>query len=88
MPSHILHLEYLVKEYPDARLIWTHRDPITATGSLCSIISMSHQMLMGRIDTEWLGQDYPGRRSSTPSAGWISATNTARTASSTSTMRT
>ncbi len=59
MPSHILHLEYLIKEYPDARLIWTHRDPYTATGSLCSIISMSHQMLMGRIDTEWLGQDYP-----------------------------
>ena len=59
MPSHALHLEYLIKEYPDARLIWTHRDPYTATGSLCSIISMSHQMLMGRIDYDWLGQDYP-----------------------------
>lgn len=59
MPSHILHLEYLIKEYPDARLVWTHRDPYSATGSLCSIISMSHQMLMGRIDTEWLGKDYP-----------------------------
>jgi hypothetical protein len=59
MPSHILHLEYLIKEYPDARLIWTHRDPLTATGSLCSIISMSHKMLMGRVDTEWLGEDYP-----------------------------
>jgi len=59
MPSHALHLEYLIKEYPDARLIWTHRDPLTATGSLCSIISYSHQMLMGRIDSEWLAQDYP-----------------------------
>jgi len=59
MPSHILHLEYLIKEYPDARLIWTHRDPYTATGSLCSIISLSHRMLMGRIDTEWLAEDYP-----------------------------
>jgi hypothetical protein len=59
MPSHALHLEYLIKEYPDARLIWTHRDPLTATGSLCSIISMSHKMLMGRVDGEWLGQDYP-----------------------------
>jgi hypothetical protein len=59
MPSHILHLEYLIKEYQDARLIWTHRDPITATGSLCSIISMSHRMLMGRVDTEWLAEDYP-----------------------------
>jgi hypothetical protein len=59
MPSHSLHLEYLIKEYPDARLIWTHRDPLTATGSLCSIISLSHKMVMGRIDYEWLGQDYP-----------------------------
>lgn len=59
MPSHILHLEYLIKEYPDARLIWTHRDPFTATGSFCSIISMSHQMLMGRIDYDWLGENYP-----------------------------
>lgn len=59
MPSHILHLEYLIKEYPDARLIWTHRDPFAATGSFCSIISMSHQMLMGRIDYDWLGENYP-----------------------------
>ena len=59
MPSHALHLEYLIKEYPDARLIWTHRDPFTATGSFCSIISMSHQMLMGRIDADWLGENYP-----------------------------
>ena len=58
MPSHILHLEHLIKEYPDARLIWTHRDPYAATGSLCSIISMSHMAHMGRIDTEWLGSDY------------------------------
>ena len=59
MPSHALHLEYLIKEYPDARIIWTHRDPYVATGSLCSIISMSHRMLMGRIDYEWLGEQYP-----------------------------
>ena len=59
MPSHSLHLDYLMKEYPDARLIWTHRDPFTATGSLCSIISFSHRMVLGRIDAEWLAEDYP-----------------------------
>lgn len=59
MPSHALFLDALVKEYPDARLIMTHRDPYVATGSLCSIISMSHRMLMGRIDYEWLGSQYP-----------------------------
>ena len=80
MPSHALHLEYLIKEYPDARLIWTHRDPYVATGSLCSIISMSHRMLMGRIDYEWLGSQYPWYAPSTPNARWTSATSTARTA--------
>lgn len=59
MPSHILHLEYLIKEYPDARLVWTHRDPYAATGSLCSIISMGHMASMGKPDTEWLGKNYP-----------------------------
>ena len=59
MPSHALHLEYLKAEYPDARLVWTHRDPFTATGSLCSIISMSHRAFMGAPDNQWLGEDYP-----------------------------
>lgn len=58
-PSHSLWLETIFKIYPDARVIWTHRDPFTATGSLCSLISLSHMGHMGRIDTEWLAEDYP-----------------------------
>ena len=59
MPSHALSLETLFKVYPDARVIWTHRDPYTATGSLCSIIGLSHMRYHGAPDLEWLGQDYP-----------------------------
>ncbi len=59
MPSHALNLEVLFAEYPDARVIWTHRDPYAAAGSLCSIISLSHMMHMGKIDTAWLAEDYP-----------------------------
>ncbi|MEO7247412.1 MAG: sulfotransferase [Novosphingobium sp.] len=58
-PSHALWLETILQVYPDARFVWTHRDPFTATGSLCSVISLSHMGHMGRIDAEWLGQDYP-----------------------------
>lgn len=58
-PSHALWLETIFKVYPDARVVWTHRDPITATGSLCSVISLSHMGHMGKIDAEWLGQNYP-----------------------------
>ena len=43
MPSHGLWIQTLLAVYPDARLIWTHRDPLTATGSFCSIIALSHQ---------------------------------------------
>jgi hypothetical protein len=59
MPSHILNIETLLKIYPDARLVWTHRDPYTATGSLCSLIQLGHMAYMGKIDKEWLGENYP-----------------------------
>ncbi len=60
-PSHALWLETIIKIYPDARFIWTHRDPFTAAGSLCSLISLGHPGFMGRIDYEWLGSNYPAQ---------------------------
>lgn len=36
-PDHALHLEALFAIYPDARFIMTHRDPIKATASACSL---------------------------------------------------
>jgi hypothetical protein len=59
MPSHALYLPTLLKVYPDARLIWTHRDPYMAAGSLCSLIKLAHHGFRGRVDMEWLGQNYP-----------------------------
>jgi hypothetical protein len=56
-PSHALWLETLLKVYPDARLIWTHRDPFTATGSFCSLLSLSHQAFAGHVDAQYLGED-------------------------------
>jgi hypothetical protein len=57
MPSHALHLETLLATYPDARLIWTHRDPLMATGSFCSLLSLGHKAFLGRVDSEWLGEN-------------------------------
>jgi hypothetical protein len=59
MPSHALYLETLLKTYPDARLVWTHRDPLTATGSFCSLMALSHRGSLGRVDADWLGKNYP-----------------------------
>jgi Sulfotransferase family len=38
-PVHMLSLPALVSVYPDARFIWTHRDPSEVMGSVCSLIS-------------------------------------------------
>jgi len=58
-PSHGLWLETLLKTYPDARLIWTHRDPLTATGSFCSLMTMGSSSFGLKPDIEWLGTNYP-----------------------------
>lgn len=57
MPSHSLWLDIIKAVYPDARLVWTHRDPFTAMGSFCSIISLAHMGFMGRVDTDWLKEN-------------------------------
>jgi hypothetical protein len=59
MPSHALYIETLLKVYPDARLVWTHRDPFVAVGSFCSLISLAHQGFLGRVDKEWLAENCP-----------------------------
>lgn len=57
-PSHGLWLQTLLKIYPDARLVWTHRDPLTATGSFCSLMKMGAQSFGVQPDMQWLGEDY------------------------------
>jgi hypothetical protein len=59
MPSHIFALPQLLKVYPDARLIWTHRDPYAAAGSLCSLIAGAQMHFAGRSLPEWNGRNYP-----------------------------
>jgi hypothetical protein len=59
MPSHSLWLDTIKKIYPDARFIWTHRDPYTAMGSFCSIITMGHRQFSvdGQVDYGFIGEN-------------------------------
>ena len=41
MPSHAVFIDTLVEVFPDVRIVWTHRDPYRATGSLCSLLEAS-----------------------------------------------
>jgi hypothetical protein len=59
MPSHALNLLTLLKLYPDARLVWTHRDPYTATGSFCSLLKLGQMAFTGKLNVEWLGENCP-----------------------------
>jgi hypothetical protein len=59
MPSHGLYLDTLLATYPDARLIWSHRDPLTAVGSFCSLISNGSRMSIGVADDAWIGENMP-----------------------------
>jgi hypothetical protein len=70
MPSHALFIETLLQVYPDARLIWTHRDPFVAVGSLCSLISLGHMGFTGKVDLPWIADIATGR--------WTLATGLAR----------
>lgn len=58
MPSHSVHIEALVEVFPDARLIWAHRDPYRATGSLANLWKLPKQLTLqpGSIDLTDLGR--------------------------------
>jgi hypothetical protein len=59
MPSHSVHIETLLKVFPDARLIWAHRDPYKATGSLCNLFKLPKSMVHRpeSVDLEAMGRN-------------------------------
>ena len=46
-PGFISDLDAIVETYPDARLIWTHRDPARTIASLSSLIASLQNALLG-----------------------------------------
>lgn len=55
-PAHTLALDALNDVYPDARFIWTHRDPAEVIGSVCSLITYLRAMVSDRTDPNELGE--------------------------------
>jgi hypothetical protein len=50
MPSHAVHIEALLQEFPDARLVWAHRDPFKATASFLRLNYLSRAVLGAEVD--------------------------------------
>jgi hypothetical protein len=49
-PNHLWNLEALLAAYPDARIIWTHRDPGPVVTSLASLANAGQRPLTSRTD--------------------------------------
>jgi hypothetical protein len=47
-PNHLWHLEALLAAYPDARIVWTHRDPGPVVTSLASLANAGQRPLTSR----------------------------------------
>jgi len=46
-PGHIHHLDQLLAVFPDACVVQTHRDPVKALPSLCSVLMMARSIIEG-----------------------------------------
>jgi hypothetical protein len=55
-PVHLRSLDALLAEYPDARIIFTHRDPAKTVPSLASLYYVIHGLASDSIEPHALGQ--------------------------------
>lgn len=51
-PSHLGALDALLAVYPDARIVWTHRDPLTVMASVASILFATAWVRSDAVDAE------------------------------------
>jgi len=54
-PEHLWFIDALLEVFPDACIVWTHRDPVPTIASYCSLISMQWRTLYGRFNPHDLG---------------------------------
>ncbi|WP_051393539.1 sulfotransferase family protein [Glycomyces arizonensis] len=57
-PYHMEHLESLLKVFPDATIMWTHRDPGTVMGSWCSLMETGVALCNREYDPHQIGRDW------------------------------
>jgi hypothetical protein len=56
-PTHIVHLETVLELFPDARLIFTHRDPASTLSSICSLIAHTRAIFSDDVDPFEIGRE-------------------------------
>jgi hypothetical protein len=56
-PVHMFALDALIASYPDAKFLWSHRDPAAVLGSVCSIMHYIRSWSSDRDDAVELGAE-------------------------------
>ena len=56
-PVHMFALDALVEAYPNAKFLWSHRDPAKVLASVCSLIAYVRSWSSDRNDAEELGAE-------------------------------
>ncbi|MGD1171326.1 sulfotransferase family protein [Mycobacterium seoulense] len=56
-PVHMFALDALVEAYPNAKFLWSHRDPAKVMGSVCSLIQYVRSWSSDRKDPQELGAE-------------------------------
>jgi hypothetical protein len=54
-PHHLEQLDALLEVFPDARVVHTHRDPLTVVASFCSMMAHGRRVFSDEIDPAELG---------------------------------
>jgi len=56
-PTHLIHIETILQEWPDAKIIFTHRDPVFAISSLCSLQAHTRAIFSDDVDSIAIGEE-------------------------------
>jgi len=59
--AHMWGLEHLLATYPDARIVFTHRDPVKSVTSFASLASHVHAGTSNEVDRYAVARDWTGR---------------------------
>lgn len=68
-PNHLWSLPTLLETYPDARIIWTHRDPGPVVTSLASLVNTLQRMFTTRDDPRPAAEEWKNKLKSALNTG-------------------
>lgn len=55
-PSHLFNLKPIMKIFPDACIVWTHRNPLYSIASTSSLMSLARKFFFGYVNQKQVGE--------------------------------